>query len=154
MIEQKPNDYLAAMFFSPHLSPQDLADHGITPDTASLQDIEYYKEIPQIKEAFLNDKGEFDDSKFTSYYKEVEKLYNWAENVNLMGNIVNTYEYDPYDIFAPAKGKKKNAAPILTYSPNPERRSGITNLYHTSVPTMTPYEVGQQNKVFNYEEQK
>ena len=155
MVEQKPNDYLAAMFFSPHLSPQDLADHGVTPDTANLQDIEYYKEIPQIKEAFLNDKGEFDDVKFTNYYKEVEKLYNWAEDANIMGNIVNTYEYDPYDIFAPKDGKKKNLAPTLTYSPNPERRSsGITNLYHTSVPTMTPHEVGQQNRVYNYEEQK
>ena len=143
------------MFFSPHMSPQDLADHGITPDTASLQDIEYYKNIPQIKEAFSDDKGEFDNSKFTGYYKEVEKIYNWAENTNIMGNIVNTYEYDPYDIFAPINGKKKNSAPTLTYSPNPERRSsGITNLYHTSVPTMTPHEVGQQNKVFNYEEQK
>lgn len=152
MIEQKKNDWLATLFFSPDKTPQDLANLGITTDNSSMRDIEYYKRIPQIQEAFKTDSGRFDDAKFQMYYNEALRLYNEADNENLIGRIADTYTYDPYDYFAPLGSKVRDVKSYLVEIPNPERRSrGVTNLRTSSASTMSLSEVAQTNKVFNVE---
>lgn len=150
MIEQKKNDWLATLFFSPDKTPQDLANLGITPDNSSLQDKDYYKNIPQIQEAFKTESGKFDESKFNNYYQEALKLYNDADNINLVGKLTNTYKYDPYDYFAPIGSEVREPRVSITRIPNPERKSqGMVSLRLSSAPTMSLREVAQQNKVFN-----
>ena len=56
MMDQKKNDWLAALFFQPDKSVQELVNLGITPDNSNVKDREYYKGIPEIQEAFINDK--------------------------------------------------------------------------------------------------
>lgn len=63
MMDQKKNDWLAALFFQPDKSVQELVNLGITPDNSNVKDREYYKGIPEIQEAFKNDRGEFDNQK-------------------------------------------------------------------------------------------
>lgn len=155
MIEQKKNDWLATLFFSPDKTPQDLANLGITADNSSLQEKEYYKSIPEIQEAFKNESGGFDNAKFDKYYQEVLDLYNYVDNAKLESTTVDFYSYDPYDYFAPSTGKKRDVAPRIVQFANPERRSrGLANLREASAPTMSLREVAQQNKVFNYDTQK
>jgi hypothetical protein len=155
MIEQKKNDWLATLFFSPDKTPQDLADLGITTDNSSLQEKDYYKGIPQIQEAFKTKSGEFDNAKFDKYYQEVLKLYNDTDNAKLESSVTDFYSYDPYDYFAPSTGKKRDVAPRIVSFANPERRSrGLASLRETSAPTMSLREVAQQNKVFNVDTQK
>lgn len=155
MIEQKKNDWLATLFFSPDKTPQDLANLGITTDNSSLQEKDYYKNIPQIQEAFKNESGNFDNVKFDKYYQEVLRLYNDTDNAKLESTITDFYSYDPYDYFAPVGGKKRDVAPRIVKFANPERRSrGLTNLRETSAPTMSLREVAQQNKIYNFDTQK
>lgn len=155
MIEQKKNDWLATLFFSPDKTPQDLANLGITTDNSSLQEKDYYKNIPQIQEAFKNESGNFDNIKFDKYYQEVLKLYNDADNAKLASNTTDFYSYDPYDYFAPMNSKVRDVAPRMIQFANPERRSrGLTNLRETSASTMSLREVAQQNKIFNTDTQK
>lgn len=52
MMDQKKNDWLAALFFQPDKSVQELVNLGITPDNSNVKDREYYKGIPEIQEAF------------------------------------------------------------------------------------------------------
>lgn len=152
MIEQKKNDWLATLFFSPDKTLQDLANLGITTDNSSLQEKDYYKNIPQIQEAFKNESGNFDNVKFDKYYQEVLQLYNYADNAKLESSILDFYSYDPHDYFAPIDGKIKDVAPRIVRLANPERRSrGLSNLHETSAPTMSIREVGQQNNVFNWD---
>lgn len=155
MIEQKKNDWLATLFFSPNKTPQDLANLGITTDNSSLLDKEYYKKVPQIQEAFKDKSGNFDDNKFDQYYQTALKLYNDADNSKLVQDLQDFYEYDPNDYFAPIWGKVTNIRPKLVQFPNPERRSrGLSNLRESSAPTMSIREVAQTNKVFNYDTQQ
>lgn len=155
MIEQKKNDWLATLFFSPDKTPQDLADYGITTDNSSLRERDYYKNIPQIQEAFKKDNGDFDDLKFNNYYNSILDLYNKAENDQLIGKLANTYQYHPDDYFAPLDAKLSDTSVKVANIQNPERRSkGFSSLRLTSAPTMSIREVGQQNKVFNWETQK
>lgn len=156
MIEQKKNDWLATLFFSPDKTPQDLANLGITTDNSSLQDKDYYKNIPQIQEAFKNESGNFDNVKFDKYYQGVLQLYNDTDNAKLGSTATDFYSYDPYDYFAPLGSKQRDIAPKIVQFANPERRRsrGLTNLRETSAPTMSLREVAQQNKVYNVETQK
>lgn len=155
MIEQKKNDWLATLFFSPDKTPQDLANLGITADNSSLQEKEYYKSIPEIQEAFKNESGGFDNAKFDKYYQEVLDLYNYVDSAKLESTTTDFYSYDPYDYFAPSTGKKRDVAPRIVQFANPERRSrGLANLREASAPTMSLREVAQQNKVFNFDTQK
>lgn len=155
MIEQKKNDWLATRFFSPDKTLQDLANLGITTDNSSLQEKDYYKKIPQIQEAFKTDSGNFDDFKFDKYYQDILTSYNEADNAKLVSTIMDSYNYDPYDYFAPIGSKVRDVSSKFVQFANPERRSrGLTNLRETSAPTMSLREVAQQNKVFNVETQQ
>ena len=154
MIEQKKNDWLATLFFSPDKTPQDLANLGITTDNSSLLEKDYYKNIPQIQEAFKNESGNFDNVKFDKYYQEVLRLYNDTDNAKLESTVTDFYSYDPYDYFAPVGANKRDVAPRIIKLANPERRSkGLTNLRETSAPTMSLREVAQQNKIYNVDTQ-
>jgi hypothetical protein len=151
-MEQRKHDWLATLFFSPDKSIQDLADYGITTDNASIQNIDYYKSIPAIQEAFKTDSGAFDEQKFNTFYNDALYLYNVADNAQVEGNILNTYDYDPLDYLAPIGAKKRNVAPSISLTSNPERRNiGLGNIAEISDPTMSIREVGQTNKVLNYE---
>ena len=78
---------MATLFFSPDKSIQDLADYGITTDNSSLQNRDYYKNIPAIQEAFTDDRGNFDNAKYNKFYDDALYLYNEAETNNIIGNM-------------------------------------------------------------------
>ena len=154
-MEPRKNDWLATLFFSPDKSIQDLADYGITTDNSSLQNRDYYKNIPAIQEAFTDDRGNFDNAKYNKFYDDALYLYNEAETNNIIGNIMNTYEYAPGDIFAPIGAKRKDSNAIIYQTLNPERRSvSLTSIGGISDPTMSVREVGQTSNVFNWETQQ
>lgn len=154
-MEPRKNDWLATLFFSPDKSIQDLADYGITTDNSSLQNRDYYKNIPAIQEAFTDDHGNFDNAKYNKFYDDALYLYNEAETNNIIGNIMNTYEYAPGDIFAPIGAKRKDSNAIIYQTVNPERRSvSLTSIGGISDPTMSVREVGQTSNVFNWETQQ
>lgn len=154
-MEPRKNDWLATLFFSPDKSIQDLADYGITTDNSSLQNRDYYKNIPAIQEAFTDDHGNFDNAKYNKFYDDALYLYNEAETNNIIGNIMNTYEYAPGDIFAPIGAKRKDSNAIIYQTMNPERRSvSLTSIGEISDPTMSVREVGQTSNVFNWETQQ
>ena len=115
-MDQKKNDWLAALFFQPDKSVPELINLGITPDNSS------------VKEAFKNDRGEFDNQKFDTYYKDVLDLYNRADEAKLASTAMDSFNYDPADYFAPLGGD------VLDVSP-----------------TMSIREVAQTNKIFNYD---
>lgn len=152
MAEQKKNDWLATVFFSPDKTPEDLYNLGITTENSSLQDEDYYKNIPQIQEKFKTDSGKFDDKGFHEFYNTVLAEYNIASNEQFTNTVANNYSYDPFDMFAPVGGRKKDVAPRIVTIKNSGRQShGLTNLFETSASTMSIREIAQTKKVFNPE---
>jgi hypothetical protein len=140
------------LFYSPDKNIQELANLGITPDNSSLQSRDYYKNIPAIQEAFKTESGEFDHAKYNSFYNDVLYIYNAAEEANIAGNMFDTFEYDPSDIFAPIGAKRKDVRATIYQVPNPERRSvSLVSIGGISDPTMSIREVAQTSKVFNTE---
>ena len=146
----KQHDWVATLFFQPDKSLEDIVNLGVTPETASIKDRSHYREIPQIQEAFKNEQGNFDENKFNNFYQSALMLYNQVETDKLETNILETFEYDPGDIFAPIGSKERdNTARMISFA-NPLRQSrGISSLTQLGDPTKSLREIGQENKVFN-----
>ena len=151
----KQHDWVATLFFQPDKSLEDIVNLGVTPETASIKDRSYYREIPQIQEAFKNEQGDFDENKFNNFYQSALMLYNQVETDKLETNILETFEYDPGDIFAPIGSKERdNTARMISFA-NPLRQSrGISSLTQLGDPTKSLREIGQENKVFNWDTQQ
>lgn len=149
---EKQNDWLAAIFFQPDMSIQDLADLGITPDNSELKTREYYKNIPEIQEAFKDDNGKLDEKKFNGFYNSIESVYNTASDVELNGNILNQYSYDPRDRFAPRNAKLRDVSAKIIEYPNPYGQSrGLSASSQFGDPTLSIRESAQKNLVFDPE---
>lgn len=153
-MENKKNDWFATLLFQPNMTLQDFANNDITPDNTSINTREYYKNIPQVIEAFKNEKGQFDETKFDTFYQSALSVYNDYANSKFENKLLETFEYDPFDYFAPAGSKIKDNLPSLEVTANPERRSaGLENIFGRGNSTMSVREVAQQNKVFNWDTQ-
>lgn len=151
----KQHDWVATLFFQPDKSLEDIVNLGITPDNASIKERDYYKEIPAIQEAFKTDEGRFDENKFNNFYQSALMLYNQVETDKLEKNILDTFEYDPVDIFAPIGSKERDVAARMVSYANPLRQSrGISSLTQLGDPTKSLREIGQENKVFNWDTQQ
>ena len=150
----RPNDWVAAIFFNPDKDIQDLTNLGITPSTSDIKSKEFYKSQPEIVEFFTDDKGKFNDVEFNNFYNSAVSLYNSEEVNNLSSNLLETFEYDKYDVLAPENAKRFDSQPTFIKYANPLRQSrGVSDLYRWGTPTMSEREVAQTQKVFNYDTQ-
>lgn len=151
-MEIKKNDWVATLFFNQDKSLQELADLGFTVSNSDIKDASYYKSKPEIQQAFVNDKGEFDNVKFNNFYNSAIQLYNDEDVKSLQTDLLNSYEYDPDDLLAPIGSKTYHKPTEIVHYANPMRQSrGIKNLNQMGDPTMSEREVAQTNKIFNPE---
>ena len=149
-MENKKNDWFATLLFQPNMTLQDFANNDITPDNTSINTREYYKNIPEVIDAFKNENGQFDKNKFNRFYQSALTVYNDYANNKFENKLLETYEYDPFDYFAPAGSKVKDNLPSIQKVANPERRSaGLEYVFGRGNQTMSFREIAQQNKVFN-----
>ena len=93
----KPNDFLAANLNAPdNFTLSDFYTYGLTPDNTGLKSKDSYKQIKQVQDAFKDDRGNFNDAAFDSFYDSVSRLYNdWAQTdfaKNIMSNIPRARE--------------------------------------------------------------
>ena len=72
----KEFDWFASWVKNPDLTINDFKKLGITPDTAEFKSKEDYENLPQVKEAFRLENGEFDKETFDKFYDNALLLYN------------------------------------------------------------------------------
>jgi hypothetical protein len=72
----KEFDWFASWVKNPDLTINDFKKLGITPDTAEFKSKEDYENLPQVKEAFKLEDGEFDKETFDKFYDNALLLYN------------------------------------------------------------------------------
>ena len=64
----KEFDWLASLVKNPDLGIDDFKKIGINPDNAELKSKSDYENLPQVKEAFKDDNGNFDKDAFNKFY--------------------------------------------------------------------------------------
>ena len=151
MEQVKQHDWIATLMYNPELDLQGMADYGVTPETAELKSKDYYKNLEIVQKAFTEN-GEFDEKKYNNFYDSAEQLYTIASQINLVGNILNQYEYSPFNVAAPQGAKIRDVTPTSIKSLNPYKQTiGVLAPGHVGAQELSVDELAQQNKVFNTE---
>jgi len=128
---------------------QDLANNDITPENSTLQSREFYKGKPKIMNAFTED-GKFNEKKFEGFYQSALSMYNQYSRQRFEKNLLDTYEYDPFDYFALQGGKTRDVMPrVDTKSTNMGIGRSITGLNSYGRQIYSPREIAQMNNVYN-----
>lgn len=150
-MENKKNDWFAALLYQPNYSLEQFNDIGITPENTGFRSRDEYKNIKAVQEAFTKD-DKFDEKAFNTFYDSALLLYNDYANKLAENKIASSYVYDPWEW---RKGPDANIAdthPVLGINPNPMRESaGIKGL---GLQTETQYsirEIAQDQKYFDSE---
>lgn len=145
----KPNDFLAANLNAPdNFTLSDFYTYGLTPDNTGLKPKDSYKQIKQVQDAFKDDRGNFNDAAFDSFYDSVSRLYNdWAQTdfaKNIMSNIPRARE----EISDINNTNIRNVDAELFSLNDPWRHQrGMGNVYTLGKESFDIREVAQANKV-------
>ena len=89
----KKNDWFATLLYNPDLSLAELEQLNIVPDNSALLKREDYKNIPEVKEAFSDQNGNFKESEFNGFYDGALALYNKYANGEYEKKIPILHEY-------------------------------------------------------------
>lgn len=151
-MKQKKNDWFATILHQPEMSLTDMYDNGVTPDNTDFKTRDFYKNMPQVVDAFTNDEGQFDETLFNNKYQSALKMYNDFANDDFENTILSNYDYAAEEWYAPIGSPTKDLRAKLTINTGPDKRSvGISGLSKVGGMSMSAREIAQTNKVFDSE---
>jgi hypothetical protein len=84
-----------------------LYSNGITPDNTGLKDRDYYKNIPQIQNKFVDENGQFNDTAFNQFYESATKSYQEFAEIDFVELMLDEIGVSPYDSSRLAKPTRK-----------------------------------------------
>jgi hypothetical protein len=150
MADVKKNDWFATLLYNPDLSTRQLSELGVTPENSGLKTKDEYKNIDDVKQAFSDANGNFDNKKFDDFYNGALELYN-------------KYALDEYDkkipqLFLDSKWDAPRDAPILDATPKFELKKNSAldpyAVYYMPSPIedikYTPKELAEMEEVVDY----
>ena len=151
----KEFDWFASWVKNPDLTINDFKKLGITPDTAEFKSKEDYENLPQVKEAFKLENGEFDKDSFNKFYDNALLLYNnfavseYAPKATEMFGYLNS-QWD-----RPEGSKVMDTTPrfeLMDKAPDQSLGIDFVNRYGPGpFAKQSAREIGQQQKVIDFE---
>lgn len=147
----KPNDLFVASLNNPQATTYDLMSANLTPDNTSLYTKDEYKGTKFVQDRFKNDKGQFDDVAFDSFYNKVSNQYKeMTDDTFLKG--LDTIKYSPFDITRPKGADTYKVSVEFSKDYNPYKqtysRTGINSIEDGN---LTLRELAQKSKVYDPE---
>lgn len=148
----KPNDFFATLMFQPNTTFEDMAAEGLTADNLGLQSRDYYKDIQQVKDTFVDKNGKFDNKAYDNFYDNCLSLYNEYAMQDYKKLAIENFEYNPDVWWAPKDAKKMNTDTKIILGKNPMKIDvGVNYLTSATNPTMSIREIAQANAVRDFE---
>ena len=144
----KPNDWIALNLNiqGSGLTPDDLRGYNITPDNTGLENKDYYKNIPQVQEAFKAGDGTFDEDAFSQFYRSAQRSYSRFAEDDYIKNIVDSIPTSSTDIFSLGNTNIYDDSVQIVRSKDPERHQlGIGNIFSIGPASFSEREVAQAN---------
>lgn len=142
----KQNDWIVATLNNPTFDAGDfqhILDMNL--DNTQMLSRDQYLKSRYIRENpnFQTD-GQFDESKFNSFYSK--QLQNFGEFST--ENTIDNYEYSMWDVTRPNKGKVKSESIQFTEIPNPDHiRLGIEGFNTITASDLSRKELAQRSKI-------
>ena len=144
---KKVNDWVAAQMNAPvGVTSADFYANGITPENTEIQSRDYYRNIPQVQEAF-NKNGQLDEVAFNQFYDSALRTYNEFSNEDFIENYIKTaarHKYDWHNLEAPVKDL---SAYMLEASDKNRHTQGLGNIWQKGDAVFSDREVAQANYV-------
>lgn len=145
---ERKNDWIAALINRPDFTMVDMYANDIKPENTGLQDKDYYKEIPQVREKFTNDKGQFDEKQYDEFYDSALRMYNAYTDGDFLNKMIDNIERSPFDWTKIDNPHVQDVSAVISASHDPYRHSmGLRNLYDIGDPQFSIKEVAQANFV-------
>ena len=107
----KEFDWLASLVKNPDLGIDDFKKIGINPDNAELKSKSDYENLPQVKEAFKDNNGNFDKEAFNKFYDNALWLYNNYATAEYTPKALELYGYLDSQWDRPEGSPIKSTAP-------------------------------------------
>lgn len=143
---ERKNDWIAALINRPDFTMVDMYANDIKPENTGLQDKDYYKEIPQVREKFTNDKGQFDEKQYNEFYDSALRMYNAYTDGDFLNKMIDNIERSPFDWTKIDNPHVQDVSAVISASHDPYRHSmGLRNLYDIGDPQFSIKEVAQAN---------
>ena len=145
---ERKNDWMAALINRPDFTMVDMYANDIRPENTGLQDKDYYKEIPQVREKFTNEQGQFDEQAYGEFYDSALRMYNAYADGDFLDKMIDNIERSPFDWTKIDNPNVHDVSAVLSASHDPYRHSmGLKNFYDIGDPQFSIKEVAQANFV-------
>lgn len=143
------NDWLVANLNIPNATHDDFQANNVNPENTTLKDKDYYKASPVVQDMFTDKtNGRFDEGQYNQYYDSLLYSYNEFAKDDYLNKAVDSFEYNPYNSYAPKDGKIETDLYKVEKIKNPfKQKIGIEGFNVTSKPEYSIREVAQMNKV-------
>lgn len=151
----KEFDLLASLVYNPDLGISDFKKLGITPDNLELKSRSDYENLPQVKEAFKDESGNFDKKAFDKFYDNALLVYNNYSVDEYISKATELFGYLDTEWDRPQGSKTIKVTPSFSIDEIPQTQSfGIDyiNKYGQGLfAKQSAREIGQQQKVVDFE---
>lgn len=145
---ERKNDWIAALINRPDFTMVDMYANDIKPENTGLQDKDYYKDIPQVREKFTTDNGQFDEQAYGEFYDSALRMYNAYTDGDFLDKMIDSIERSPFDWTKIDNPNVHDVSAVLSASHDPYRHSmGLKNFYDIGDPQFSIKEVAQANFV-------
>ena len=117
----KTKDLFLNIVANPNMTLEDLASVGLTSENTMLLDRAQYASNEKVQDMFRDSEGNFDESKFNTWYDLAEQSYNILANDEANLNLMNVTAYDSDNKFVDPSKRKRDNKPHIVKLPNPDR---------------------------------
>lgn len=145
----RTNDWFAANLNAPEgTTLLDMYASGITPDNTAINTRDYYKNIPQVQQAFMNDNGSFDEKTYNAYYDSAVRSFNDYADKDFIEKTISNMSRSPYDWMNLENPNILDTSAYITNIKDKNRSTiGTGNIWQTGDPVYSDREVAQANYV-------
>ena len=120
----KQNDYFLNQMFNPTFTPGDFQTVGLTSDNTSIEDINTYKKLDEVRNNELfQTNGTFDENKLKKFYDETLQQFNLFSLKGAGERLAGSYSAFRDDIFAKSNNKVEGPETFISKMPNPNAQS-------------------------------
>lgn len=145
------NDYFLNKLSNEGFSPVDFQKVGLNPSNTSIESKDTYKKLEAIQnnERFQTN-GQFDESKFNSFYNQALKEYNLFTVPQACKDMASSIKFFRTDIWADPQQRTQGPEFMITKMANPLRQSNmIRGLGIVENPTYSAREIAEMNKTYD-----
>lgn len=151
---KKEHDWFLENMINSDFTNSEFKTIGLDANNTSLQDPDFYKNNPKIREHFTNENGNFDEQAFNQVYQKALFSYNTLSQDTWESDLDSKMSFSQNDIFVDIKQRRQSPELFINFQGTPfyngrEYVSSISTLGKNTPTDRSLEEVAQTQKTFD-----